>query len=190
MVAVFGGVGVLIAGPDHQESEWGLSTHPGDGDSLGGGVSDIVVVGAARRGLAAYLPGPTQTLDRARGGFVFVVHRLLHGLPCPALLQTMRIEAGAADGTAQGKVKRITRATIRFLYTLGGKAGKDEATADRIEFRTGSDRMDSAPPIFSGDKEVPWPAGYETEGRIMIIQDQPLPMTVAAIMPQVNTSDR
>lgn len=112
------------------------------------------------------------------------------GLPCPALLQTMRIEAGAADGTAQGKVKRITRATIRFLYTLGGKAGKDEATADRIEFRTGSDRMDSAPPIFSGDKEVPWPAGYETEGRIMIIQDQPLPMTVAAIMPQVNTSDR
>jgi hypothetical protein len=112
------------------------------------------------------------------------------GLPCPALLQTMRIEAGAADGTAQGKVKRITRAVIRFLYTLGGSAGKDEATADRIEFRTGSDLMDNAPPIFSGDKEVPWPAGYETEGRIMIIQDQPLPMTVAAIMPQVNTSDR
>lgn len=112
------------------------------------------------------------------------------GLPCPALLQTMRIEAGAGDGTAQGKTKRITRAIIRFLYTLGGKSGKDEATADRIEFRTGSDPMNQAPPIFTGDKEVPWPAGYETEGRIMIIQDQPLPMTVAAIMPQVHTQDR
>lgn len=112
------------------------------------------------------------------------------GLPCPALLQTMRIEAGSADGTAQGKVKRITRVIIRFLYTLGGKAGKDEATADTIQFRDAAVPMGSPPPIFSGDKELPWPAGYETEGQIMIVNDQPLPITVAAIMPSLQTQDR
>jgi hypothetical protein len=48
--------------------------------------------------------------------------------------------------------------------------------------------MNQAPPIFTGDQEVPWPAGYETEGQIMIVQDQPLPMTVVAIMPILNTN--
>jgi hypothetical protein len=110
------------------------------------------------------------------------------GLPCPAVLQTMRIEAGSADGTAQGKVKRITRAIIRFLNTLGGKAGKTRSELDTIQFRTASDPMNQAPPIFTGDQEVPWPAGYETEGQIMIVQDQPLPMTVVAIMPILNTN--
>lgn len=148
---------------------------------LEGQTVDVLADGASHP--QAVVTGGQITLQRAST-------KVQVGLPCPALLQTMRIEAGASDGTAQGKTKRITRAIIRFLYTLGGKAGRDEATADRIEFRTGSDPMDSAPPIFSGDKEVPWPAGYETEGRIMIIQDQPLPMTVAAIMPQVSTSDR
>ena len=39
--------------------------------------------------------------------------------------QTMRIEAGAADGTAQAKVKRINEVTFRVLQSLGGEAGPD-----------------------------------------------------------------
>lgn len=148
---------------------------------LEGETVDVLAGGASHP--QCLVTGGAITLQRS-------VTKAQVGLPCPAVLQTMRIEAGAADGTAQGKTKRITRAIIRFLFTLGGRAGKDEDNADRIEFRTGSDPMDSAPPIFTGDKEVPWPAGYETEGRIMIIQDQPLPMTVAAIMPSVTTQDR
>lgn len=148
---------------------------------LEGETVDVLADGATHP--QAVVTGGQITLQRSSS-------KVQVGLPCPAVLQTMRIEAGAADGTAQSKTKRITRVNFRFLYTLGGKAGKDEDTADRIEFRAGSDPMDHAPPIFSGDKEVPWPAGYETEGRIMIIQDQPLPMTVAAIMPQLLTSDR
>lgn len=112
------------------------------------------------------------------------------GLPCPAKLRATRLEAGAGDGTAQGKSKRITKAVIRFYNTLGAKAGPDMNTLDTIEFRTGSDRMDQAPPLFTGDKLIDWPGGYDFDGFVMVVQDQPLPMTVVAIMPQLHTFDR
>lgn len=112
------------------------------------------------------------------------------GLPCPFKLATLRLEAGAQDGTAQGKTKRINRLVVRLLDTLGGSMGPSETTVDEILFREGSDPMDSAPPIFTGDKEMPWPGGYEKEGYVWYVNDSPLPATIVAIMPQVTTQDR
>lgn len=112
------------------------------------------------------------------------------GLGYVSTLQTNRIEGGAGDGTAQGKTKRINKVVIRFYNTLGAKAGPDANNLDTIEFRTGSDPMDSAPPLFTGDKLVEWPGGYDFDGYCMVKQTQPLPMTVVAIMPQVTTFDR
>jgi hypothetical protein len=112
------------------------------------------------------------------------------GLAAPAVLQTMRLEAGAGDGTAQGKTKRITKAVIRFLATLGAKAGADESQLDEIQFRKPSDPMGQPPALFTGDQMVEWPNGYDFDGYLMVKQDQPLPMTVVAIMPQVHTQDR
>jgi hypothetical protein len=112
------------------------------------------------------------------------------GLGYDSVLQTMRLEAGAADGTAQGKTKRITKVVIRFLATLGAKAGPDLNTLDQIEFRGGSDPMNQPPPLFTGDKLVEWPGGYDFDGYVTVKQEQPLPMTVIAIMPQVTTQDR
>ena len=112
------------------------------------------------------------------------------GLAAPAVLQTMRIEAGAGDGTAQGKTKRITKVVVRFLATLGAKAGADENTLDEIQFRKPSDPMGQPPSLFTGDQMVEWPNGYDFDGYLMIKQDQPLPITVIAMMPQVHTFDR
>lgn len=112
------------------------------------------------------------------------------GLPCPAMLQTTRIEAGAGDGTAQGKTKRINKVVIRFYNTLGAKAGPDESNLDQIEFRAGSDLMNQAPPLFTGDKLIEWPGGYDFDGYVTVKQEQPLPMTVIAVMPQLHTFDR
>lgn len=109
------------------------------------------------------------------------------GLPYARILKTMRIEGGTQAGTAQGKNKRISHVTFRFIDTLGAKAGPSDDRMDTIQFRRGSDPMDSAPPIFSGDKKIPWPNGYDTDGYIMLKQDQPLPITVVAIMPDMTT---
>ncbi len=112
------------------------------------------------------------------------------GLPCPAKLAPMRIDAGAADGTSQGKTKRINRVVVRFLNTLGGKMGPSETELDELLFRSTGDNMDEAPPLFTGDKEIPWRGGYDKDGFIWYVNDQPLPVTIVAIMPQVTTQDR
>jgi hypothetical protein len=111
------------------------------------------------------------------------------GLGYNSILQTMRVEAGGEAGTAQGKVKRIQDVVIRFLATLGAKAGPDENTLDEIQFRRGGDPMDAPPPVFTGDKDVEWPNGYDSDGYVTIVQNQPLPMTVVAIMPELQTQD-
>lgn len=120
----------------------------------------------------------------------FPASKVQIGFGFVSTLQTTRLEAGAQDGTAQGKTKRINRCSIRFLNTLGAFAGTDETAIDELQFRSASDPMDRAPPLFSGDKLIEWPGGYDGDGWVMVQQRQPLPMTIIAIMPQINTYDR
>jgi hypothetical protein len=114
------------------------------------------------------------------------------GLAYTSTLQTMKLEAGAADGTAQGKTKRISKVVFNFHQTLGGLYGASpDGTLDVLQFRTASDPLDAPPPLFDGmTRPLNWPMGYETAAAITVRQVQPLPMTLLAIMPQVNTEDR
>lgn len=149
---------------------------------LEGEVVDVLADGAPRP--RNQVIGGQITLDRPAS-------KLAVGIPCPAKVATMRLEAGAADGTAQGKIKRITHVTFRFMMTLGGKFGPSEDKLETIDFRSGSDPMDQAPPTLAdGDKRQAWNSGYEKEARVWYVNDQPLPFTLNAIIPEVNTQDR
>lgn len=103
-------------------------------------------------------------------------------------VETLRYEAGQDEGTAQGRTKRITRAVLRLHQTLGVEAGPRVGALDRIPFRSSADAMDEAPALFSGDKKLALPSGWETDGRIFIRQSQPLPFTILAIMPEISTN--
>lgn len=112
------------------------------------------------------------------------------GLAHRSVLATMRIESGGNAGTSQGKVKRVQAVVFRVLDTLGGRAGPedDETLLDYIMYRDTGVPMGSGPPPYTGDTErLDWPGDYETDARIWIVQDQPLPMTVVAIMPEMVT---
>ena len=116
------------------------------------------------------------------------------GLAYEATLQTMRLDAGAADGTSQGKTKRFTNVVLRLDQTGSGLyygATATTADMDELHLRDGNDPMDSPVPLFDGDTEIlPWPAGYEKAGRLTLKHTLPQPCTVIAIMPQVVTQDR
>lgn len=111
------------------------------------------------------------------------------GLPYTPTLQTLRIEAGAADGTAQGKIKHITQVIFRFLRTAAAWVGYDSDHMDEVPFTTTGDDMDDPPALYDGDKIVEWDAGHETDGYVRIEQREPYPMTVLAVMPRVTTED-
>ena len=150
-------------------------------DHLEGKIVSILADGAAHPNRT--VESGSVTLQRASS----VVHI---GLPYTSRLQTMRPEAGAGDGTAQGKTKRINKMVIRFLATVGAKAGPDVDHLDEIQFRSGSALMDAPVPLFTGDKIMEWPGGYDFDGYMIVEQDQPLPMTLVALMPQLQTQDR
>lgn len=112
------------------------------------------------------------------------------GLPYESVLETMNLEAGARNGTAQGRTKRINRLVLRLDRSLGGWVGPDEAKMDQLLFRTSNDAMGQALPLFTGDKTITFPGGQNTHGRIRIKQTMPLPLTVLAVIPEVDTSRR
>lgn len=101
----------------------------------------------------------------------------------------LRLESGAADGTAQGKTKRIHRVVFRLHNTLGLKIGPDFDNLTPVIFRSASDDTNAAVPLFSGDKIELWDGDYDRDGYICWRQDQPLPVTVQAVMPQLHTQD-
>lgn len=121
-------------------------------------------------------------IDIARAASVIQV-----GLACSARLVTNRLEAGSQNGTSQGKIKRSERGTMRVIDTIGGAVGLYGGKIDNLSRRKPSTPMGQAPDVYTGDVDLDFPGDYEKDLKIEVRQDQPLPMTIAAIMPQVST---
>jgi len=112
------------------------------------------------------------------------------GLSYDSILQTMRIEGGAAEGTSQGKTKRISKVVLRLFETVGVKVGPSLTNLELIPFRTTSSLLSNpVDTLLSGDKEIEFNDDYNSDGFIFIKQDQPLPCSILAIYPTLVTSD-
>lgn len=112
------------------------------------------------------------------------------GLPFTSRVETLRIDQGSAIGSAQGKVKRISEVTVRLFRSVGLKVGTSTSELDIVPFRDSGDSMDTATPLFTGDKTVEFRGGYDDDATIVIQQDQPLPMTILAVFPTVSVFDK
>ena len=111
------------------------------------------------------------------------------GLSYTSTLKTVRLEAGSASGTAQGKIKKIHSVVVRFFRTVGASVGTNLDNTDTIPFRDSSDPTDTAVPLFTGDKTIEAQPSWDTEGSIVVKQTQPLPMTIVGIYPRVVVQD-
>jgi hypothetical protein len=137
--------------------------------------------------------GAVQPAKTVASGAITLATRaaVVHvGLNYESRAQLLRIENGATDGTALGKTRRIHRVGFLLHRSLGLSIGTDFDTLKSIPFRTGRDDMSAAVPLFSGVLAEPIPAGYDFENQVAWEQNQPLPCTVLAVMPQMKTEDR
>ena len=105
------------------------------------------------------------------------------GLGYVSTLKTMKVEAGASAGTAQGRKKRYNEVLVRLLSTTGATIN-----GDQLPFRTSANAMDESITAITGDKRVT-NLGWDREGQITIQQTQPLPMTILGISGTLVTSD-
>lgn len=103
--------------------------------------------------------------------------------------KTMRIEAGGADGPAQGKLKRIFRAVFRFFQSVGLNVQSTGGTAYPQNWRTSADLMDNPVALYTGDKRWAWDGSYELEGQVSWTQSDPLPSNVLMVTAQLDTQD-
>lgn len=111
-----------------------------------------------------------------------VVH---YGLSYTGLLQTMRFDAALANGTPQGKKKRIVKMNVRVYESGIFKYGKDESTSFKASAKATGFIAGAIPDLTTGDIEVQYEGEYDKNGQLMIIQDTPVSTTILAIIPEV-----
>lgn len=110
------------------------------------------------------------------------------GLAMKARVQTMRLETLTQQGTAQGKKKTVGEVALRLLDATYLKVGRNFSDMLPEEFGTSESLIDRALTLFNGDRLVTWPDEWGFESRLCIENDQPVPLGITAIFPQVEVS--
>jgi hypothetical protein len=148
---------------------------------LAGETVALLVDGATHPPLTV---GPTGTVTLQNGLTGSVVHI---GLPYTARVKTMRLDYNTNDGSIQGRLTRVVQLALRLLDTVGLRIGGPRGIFDEIFMRSPSTPMDTATPPFTGDKRQGFPDGYGEEGFVVMESRDPLPWTLNAIMPAVES---
>lgn len=148
---------------------------------LEGETVSVIADGAAVEDVEVYLGNITLPYPAA------TVHI---GYPYNSDGKLLRLDAGAADGTAIGKTRRMHRVGMMLHRTMGLKVGRDFDSLDEIVFRDSSDIVSQATPLFSGIKTFEHDADYDLENQFCWRQSEPFPGKILAIMPQMVTQDR
>ena len=141
---------------------------------------DVIVDGSAH---------PQVTVTNGKVTLQTPAQKIKLGLNYESILQTMRVELQAEDGTAQGKIKRIHDVTIRLFESLGVEIGGSLNSMERIPFRDSAMPMTQSVKLFTGDKDAEFRGDYDKNGFVFVRQNLPLPLTVLAIYPRLNIFD-
>jgi hypothetical protein len=112
------------------------------------------------------------------------------GLQYTSTLKTLPMEGGGDDGTGHGKIKRIDKLTVRVMDSLGFSCGRTLATVSVISFRKSDGLMNKSPGFYTGDFAVNFDQGYVEWEAFYILQTQPYPLTLLALMPQTKVYSR
>ena len=117
-------------------------------------------------------------------------YRTLIGLPFRTQVTPLAPEIGTGTGTAQGNSMRTSELTLRLLNTVGGKVMDAEGNEQRLPSRTtGTAVLDQPPEARTGLARIEllgWARGSST---LSIVQDQPLPMHVLAMIRKLTVND-
>lgn len=103
-------------------------------------------------------------------------------------IETLRFEAPVPGGTAQTRTKRIDHVVLRLHRSRGATAGPQSGRLDDLDLASGNATTDVA--LFSGDREMAFPGGFDADGHVFIRQDQPLPLSVLSVIARINIAAR
>lgn len=110
------------------------------------------------------------------------------GLKYQSRLKTLRPELQTQAGTSQNKRKNIPAVTLRMAQTRGIKIGPNYVEMDTWNPRV-VQPLGQPPPMVTGDEYVVISGTWNEEGQVYIKQDQPLPMQILGLIPEIEIGD-
>lgn len=104
------------------------------------------------------------------------------GLNFNSDMETLPIElANERSGSTVGRIKDIGKTSVRVSKSYGCKMGRSASSLEEVIFNENL-MFDATPPLFSGEKHLDKLDGQpDTDVRIYIRQDVPLPLTVTLL---------
>jgi hypothetical protein len=135
--------------------------------------------------LADGAPVPSQVVTAGAVTLANAASVVHIGLPFTTVIEPMRLDADPLAGSSQGNVKIVHQVVARLNKSIGLKYG-DGTFQHTLSFRSSSDPMDAPPPLFTGDKVLEWDGDFELDTRVIITQDQPLPLCLLALVVKSN----
>lgn len=159
-------------------SEWGAYTEGGkiqqvantlSGlDHLEGEYVDVVIDGAVH---------PQVEVTSGAISLEWYGNLVHAGLHFDSSVEPMKIEFPPSTGsTSKAMKKRIHEIIAYFYETCLAKQGSNEDDADSIPFGTGVGNE-----LFTGSKPITFKGDFDYDATVVVMQDQPLPMTLTAI---------
>jgi len=107
------------------------------------------------------------------------------GLPYSADLETMPVEVMGPQGSSVGRRKVINEVSIIFRETVGAKVALQNYRMEQIKWRTDEPPGQGLRP-FSGFRNITVPGQADPQVWVCLRSDEPVPMTVLAIMANVD----
>lgn len=111
------------------------------------------------------------------------------GLPYTSQVKTLREEGGGDHGTAQGRIKRITKYVVRLLDTLSFETSADGVKWTTPSFRATSMNIQNSPSLFTGDIKNLSFDGYTLNGQVYFRTSAPYPLSILAVMLELEVND-
>jgi hypothetical protein len=114
--------------------------------------------------------------------------RLQIGLPYISDIHTLAPEP-RPDRTIQGNKKRIAFVTVKFDKSRGLWIGPNSYDMQEMKQRE-YEALGVPTAMLSGDKEIAIPPNWKENGSLFLRQLDPLPLTILAIIPDIDIGDR
>lgn len=109
------------------------------------------------------------------------------GLPYITKARSMRLAIPQEGNTVQSRIKRINEVVVRFVRTLGGKAGQEYGGVEYLSDinATYSNESQDTPQNYRAVK-----GGFSEDAYTTITSEEPLPMTVLATIISVEIEEK
>jgi hypothetical protein len=110
------------------------------------------------------------------------------GIKMVADVETLDVES--PEGTLQGKPKSIPKVTIRFEKSRGLLVGPTSSKLVEMKQRgIAGEVMGQPTALRTGDLDITLKPDWNSNGRVFMRQPYPLPMTILAVIPDIDVGD-